>query len=348
MNALQRQLALSIGLACLSTVITGLLIFLVYPLPDWSHLWTTELFGFPFILVVPGISMGIGISFGLIYGLFWQRQFQTIEGVLHELEQGRRIEVQPGSGVQEVDRIGARIEKLQQQMGEQVKVARRMVIEKAEDQEKRMQEIVSQERHRLARELHDSVSQQLFAASMLMSAIAETSSARNERETKQLRMVETMIHQSQLEMRALLLHLRPFALAGKSLQEGMEELLVELSQKVPLTIEWKIEPMQLDKGIEDHLFRILQEAVSNTLRHAKASRLDVLLIERDNLIIMRIVDDGVGFDVESAKAGSYGLQNMRERAMELGGYSKIISLPGQGTSLEVRIPRMMTGGESDD
>ena len=83
-------------------------------------------------------------------------------------------------------------------------------------------------------------------------------------------MVEQMIHQSQLEMRALLLHLRPVALKGKNLQEGMKELLVELAQKVPLDIEWKIEDMSLDKGIEDHLFRILQESVSNTLRHAKA------------------------------------------------------------------------------
>lgn len=348
MNAFQRQLAVSVGLASLCSAMTGILIFLVYPLPDWSHLWSTKLFGLPFILVAPGLSIGAGIGFGLVYGLFWQRQFHAVENALHELEQGRPAGMKPTYGVQEIDLIGRRIEKLQQQMAEQAQLARRMAIEKAEDHEKRMQEMVSQERHRLARELHDSVSQQLFAASMLMSAIADTPSSRTERENKQLRMVETMIHQSQLEMRALLLHLRPFALKGKSLQEGMEELLVELSQKVPLAIEWKIEPMQLDKGVEDHLFRILQEAVSNTLRHAQASRLDVRLIERDNLIIMRIVDDGAGFDVESAKAGSYGLQNMRERAMELGGHSKIISLPGQGTSLEVRIPKMMAGGKSGD
>ena len=95
-----------------------------------------------------------------------------------------------------------------------------------------MQEIIFQERNRLARELHDSVSQQLFAASMLMSAINEVKTPSDDWETKQLKMVEEMIHQSQLEMRALLLHLRPVALKGKSLQDGIKELLVELSQKV--------------------------------------------------------------------------------------------------------------------
>ena len=129
-------------------------------------------------------------------------------------------------------------------MTEQAKLSQRLATEKVEDQEARIQEIIEQERNRLARELHDSVSQQLFAASMMMSAINETkqqSESENDREAKQLKMVEEMIHQSQLEMRALLLHLRPVALKNKSLQEGIEELLIELSQKVTMDINWKVE-----------------------------------------------------------------------------------------------------------
>ena len=155
-----------------------------------------------------------------------------------------------------------------------------------------------------------------------------------------LRLVEEMIHQSQLEMRALLLHLRPVALKGKTLQEGIQELLAELVQKVPVTIETKIEDFQIDKGIEDHLFRILQESVSNTLRHAKANQLEVLLINRDDFVILRIVDDGIGFDVEQAKTGSYGLQNMYERAVEIGGTMKMVSLKEKGTRIEVKVPML--------
>lgn len=222
------------------------------------------------------------------------------------------------------------------------KISQKIANEKAEDLENRIQEIVSQERNRLARELHDSVSQQLFAASMLMSALTETriETDENTNETKQLNLVEEMIHQSQLEMRALLLHLRPVALKGKTLQEGAEELLMELMQKVPMSITWRIESFPIDKGVEDHLFRILQETLSNTLRHSKANALEVLLIQRENLIILRVVDDGIGFDVEQAKAGSYGLQNMHERAVELGGTLKIVSVENEGTRLEVKVPKI--------
>jgi two-component system, NarL family, sensor histidine kinase LiaS len=125
--------------------------------------------------------------------------------------------------------------------------------------------------------------------------------------------------------------------------------LVELAQKVPLDIEWKIEDMSLDKGIEDHLFRILQESVSNTLRHAKATSLDIRLIQRESIIILRVVDDGRGFDVNESKVtSSYGLQNMRERAIEIGGTFKIISVPNKGTRLEVKVPVVENEGEMND
>jgi len=235
-------------------------------------------------------------------------------------------------------------------MTEQAMLSQRLATEKVEDQEERIQEIIERERNRLARELHDSVSQQLFAASMMMSAINETKgNPENDFEAKQLKQVEEMIHQSQLEMRALLLHLRPVALKNKTLQEGIEELLIELSQKVTMEIRWKVEDFPLDKGVEDHLFRILQESISNTLRHSKASKLEVLMVKRDDLVILRVVDDGMGFAVnEQMKAGSYGMQNMHERAVEIGGTLKVVSVKNQGTRLEVKVPVMINGDGSND
>jgi NarL family two-component system sensor histidine kinase LiaS len=180
---------------------------------------------------------------------------------------------------------------------------------------------------------------------MMMSAITESRSLSETLETKQLKLIEETIHQSQLEMRALLLHLRPAALKGKSLQEGVKELLVELMQKVTMNIKWKVEPIPLDKGVEDHLFRILQESVSNTLRHAKATNLDVLLIKRDDFVIMRISDDGIGFEIDEEKTGSYGMQTMRERAVEIGGTLKVVSLKNKGTRLEVKVPVLAIEGD---
>jgi two-component system, NarL family, sensor histidine kinase LiaS len=348
MNTIQRQLFICAGLSIVIFLTLSAVFFVLFPLDDWSLLWEREIMDVPFIVFAPSLSAAVGIIFGIVSGLLWRKQLHSVADGLQDLEQGRHTEIPLSPALEEFRIIWDRIEKLQKQMMEQTKMAQKLANEKAEDQEKRIQEIVSQERNRLARELHDSVSQQLFAASMLMSAINESKPLSDDRETKQLKMVEEMIHQSQLEMRALLLHLRPVALKGKSLQEGMQELLVELSQKVPMNIKWKIEPMSLDKGIEDHLFRILQESVSNTLRHSKATTLEVLLIQRDELIILRVVDDGIGFDVEETKAGSYGLQNMYERAVEIGGTMKIVSLKNKGTRLEVKVPMMSLKGEEND
>ncbi len=358
MNTIQRQILWGIGFSFLLFLFLTGSYFYVHPFGHWSELWKRELMDIPFILLTATVSLSSGMLFGLLLGVYWRRQLQTVENWLFQLEEGRFTETNHG-GIPEIGPIQERMQRVQKLMAEKAMLAQRLANEKAEEQENIIQEMISQERNRLARELHDSVSQQLFAASMMMSAINETKAAQEattelpayknnaaEREAKQLKMVEEMIHQSQLEMRALLLHLRPVALKGKSLQEGLEELLIELKQKVTMDIHWKVEEFQVDKGVEDHLFRILQESVSNTLRHAKANKLEVLLIKRDEMVIMRISDDGVGFDVEASKAGAYGLQNMHERAGEVGGTLKIVSLKNKGTKLEVKVPILTSGREN--
>ena len=87
--------------------------------------------------------------------------------------------------------------------------------------------------------------------------------------------------------------------------------------------------------------------MSNTLRHSRAAELEVLLIKRDGFVILRVADDGIGFDVEESKAGSYGIQNMHERAVEIGGTLKIVSVKNKGTRLEVKVPVQLEG-ENDD
>jgi two-component system, NarL family, sensor histidine kinase LiaS len=354
MSIVQRQILWGMSLAFLLFLFLTSSYFWVHPLGHWSELWERELVDIPFIVFTASVSLGFGLLFGIFTGFYWRRQLQHVEGWLYQLEEGRYSEPPQADMLPETGLIAERIQKVQKQMSEKTMLSQRLANEKAEEQETRIQEIISQERNRLARELHDSVSQQLFAASMMMSAINESKDLAavpgpaEAREAKQLKMVEEMIHKSQLEMRALLLHLRPAALKGKTLQEGAEELLIELSQKVTMKIHWKLEHFPLDKGVEDHLFRILQESVSNTLRHSQAAKLDVLLIRRDDMVILRVSDDGIGFDVEESKAGSYGLQNMHERAGEIGGILKIVSVKNKGTKLEAKIPILKTAGEEDD
>ncbi|MEH7253108.1 sensor histidine kinase [Neobacillus niacini] len=350
MSTIQRQIVWNVCFSVILAIGVTATFIVVFPISEWAELWNRHFMDIPFVIFIPAFSIAVGIFLGLISGIYWRRQLQHVEHSLHQLEQGRQTPQYKKTSISEMQSIAVQIERIGRQMSEQAKLSQRLATEKVEDQEARIQEIIEQERNRLARELHDSVSQQLFAASMMMSAINTTKqeTSEDDREAKQLKMVEEMIHQSQLEMRALLLHLRPVALKNKTLQEGIEELLIELSQKVTMEIRWKVEEFPLDKGIEDHLFRILQESVSNTLRHSKANKLEVLLIRRDELVILRIVDDGIGFEVDKMNAGSYGMQNMHERAVEVGGTLKVVSVKSKGTRLEVKVPVMINGDGVND
>ncbi|WP_407856669.1 sensor histidine kinase [Enterococcus hailinensis] len=206
------------------------------------------------------------------------------------------------------------------------------------------EKILEEERHRLARELHDSVSQQLFAAMMMMSALNEQSQYSEELEPykKQLAMVADIINAAQSEMRALLLHLRPISLEGKSLRQGIEQLLKELQTKIQIQLKWDIQDISVASSVEDQLFRVVQELLSNTLRHAKANELEVYLKIVGQNVLLRIIDDGVGFEAKDEHAGSYGLRNIRERIASVGGTTKIISFKGQGTSVEIKVPVVNT------
>ncbi|MRG87314.1 sensor histidine kinase [Salinibacillus xinjiangensis] len=327
----------ALGLTLLILGIT----FLTFPLEDWGQLLDTYLMeDIPYLWFILAVAVLAGMISGVTYGMVWRQKINHIQRKLDELLKGQKLTINDSDSLRELHHIYKQLEQIDEKFKTQTQTFQRMATERANEREKSLQEVVVQERNRLARELHDSVSQQLFAASMMMSAINESNPPKQESLSKQLSLMEKMIHQSQLEMRALLLHLRPVALKGKTLQEGIEELLVELTQKVPMKVDWQLEDLKLDKGIEDQLFRILQESVSNTLRHANANSLQVLLIERDENFILRVVDDGIGFDVDEAKTSSYGLQNMQERALEIGGTLKIVSLENEGTRLEVKVPHL--------
>lgn len=293
-----------------------------------------ELFDLPLLVV---FALGALFISAIIVTAFTSNKLEReMTEALRQVKDGERPHISHRSLQHEVDGLFVLLE-------DQRKSLQKATNERAEADEKMIEEQLIQERQRLARELHDSVSQQLFAASMLLSAMVET----NE-EDEMLRQVENIVQQAQLEMRALLLHLRPAALHNHTFKEGMEQLLMELKQKVMFDITYELEDVHLQKGEEDHLFRIAQETLSNTLRHSKATEVHILFVERDHLAILRIQDNGVGFEQQSERSGSYGLQNVKERAIEIGAQYKIVSVPSQGTIVEVKLPLEQGGERVDD
>lgn len=330
---------------CLTVSLFSLILFLIFsivyfaafPLKDWALLWQRQIWHLPFLLVAPALSLLLGFVAGLLSGYGMRQTLLELDDAITDVIQGNAIK-KHDQAADHLHSVYTKLNQLAEKLSEQTQTTQKMANETAKLEEQAVQKIISEERNRLARELHDSVSQQLFAASMLMSTINESRANAEDTESNQLRLVEQTIHQSQLEMRALFLHLRPVQLHGKALKMGIEQLLNELRLKVPMSISWTVEPVNLEKGIEDQLFRILQESVSNVLRHAKATKLNVLLLAPENHVILRISDDGVGFNPQTNKPGSYGLANMKERAAQIGGHLKLVSIPGHGTILEVNVP----------
>ncbi|WP_051314758.1 sensor histidine kinase [Alteribacter aurantiacus] len=210
-----------------------------------------------------------------------------------------------------------------------------------------------EERRKLARDLHDAVSQQLFAVSMSLGAIPRLLDTNPQQAKELVSQVEGMIHASQQELRALIMHLRPITLEGKGLKEALDALFTELSGKNNgIRFEWKTEELlSLDPGIEDQLFRVIQEALSNILRHSKAQHVRFSADQSDQVLIMTISDDGIGFDMSEKedKNMSYGLATMKERIEELGGHFSLLSYPSKGTTIKLRVPlRVQKGGEQGE
>lgn len=213
-------------------------------------------------------------------------------------------------------------------------------VQKAENQGLVREEvIIEKERKRIARDLHDTVSQELFAAHMILSGVSQQAlKLDREKMQTQLQSIAAILETAQKDLRVLLLHLRPVELEEKSLVEGIQILLKELEDKSDLKASLKQNVSKLPKKIEEHIFRILQELISNTLRHAQASCLDVYLYQTDVELQLKVVDNGIGFQLGSLDDLSYGLRNIKERVEDMAGTVQLLTAPKQGLAVDIRIP----------
>ncbi|WP_026672479.1 sensor histidine kinase [Alkalihalobacterium bogoriense] len=324
------------------SILTG--IFFVFILTFGQELGFALVFdkrivGIPMLIILPIICILVGAIYGYVLGNKLKKRLDVLLHGTVQIERGNFSYRFPTLGEDEVGLISSQLNEMISRVEEQIGSLQRLSTERAEWQETIKQTAIGEERQRLARDLHDAVSQQLFAISMMTAALPHTLEKNKGKVFSQIEAIEKMAQTAQSEMRALLLHLRPAHLEGKNLKTGIEDLLQELKHKHRQSIEWKIEPLSnIPKGIEDHMFRLVQEAVSNILRHAKAERIELQLREMRGQLRLKIIDNGIGFDTATQKSSSYGLQMMKERVNEIGGVLEIISVPGKGTQVEAKVP----------
>lgn len=197
------------------------------------------------------------------------------------------------------------------------------------------------ERQRLARELHDEAAQILTALSLGFRTLQEASNL----SAPQRQMVESLKQQTTTlmqELHRMSVELRPSALDRLGLAAALEQYAREFEQRYGISAEFEVEGMEqarLPAEMQINLYRIVQEALTNVARHAKASRVSVTVQGRDDALVVTIEDDGQGFNVETAKKSDrLGLFGMQERAALLGGFLQIESAPGSGTTVYVEIP----------
>jgi signal transduction histidine kinase len=205
---------------------------------------------------------------------------------------------------------------------------------------KQVQEMaVVQERHRLSRELHDSVNQLLYGMALYTQAAQRKLESGDINAVRShLNNLEDSSREALKEMRLLIFELRPSVLDSAGLKNALIQRLKNVEEQVGLVtaFKWKVN-VPLDSKIEEMLYGISQEALNNVVKHARAKNVTVHLIQSGHKLIMKIEDDGTGFNVQAKGKGGIGLRTMRERAESQNSNLVIKSAPGEGTSLMVEV-----------
>ena len=199
-----------------------------------------------------------------------------------------------------------------------------------------------QERQKLARELHDSVSQALYGIALgaqTAQSLLNRQPVNPEALKGPLDYVLSLAEAGLTEMRALIFELRPESIEVEGLVAALTKQAAALSARHQITVETAFEPEPpLPLEAKHALFRIAQEALHNIVKHAQASQVELGLEESNGFIRLAIKDDGLGFDTHGLFPGHFGLHSMRERAERLGGIFQVESSPRAGTRILVEVP----------
>lgn len=304
---------------------------------------------------IPYVSLFL-IFFVVYLGSAWVYTYsygaslkRSITHIIHQLKQFQRGSLRQSIHVKredEIKKLSEEINAVTSDVEQQIRSMRRLLNENANLISEAEKAASLEERRKLARDLHDAVSQQLFAISMSLGAMPRLLEQKPDKAKLVFKQTEKMVHHAQQELRALIMHLRPVTLEGKGFNQAIETLFEELKRKHPhLQIECTIKDLpDLDPGVEEQLFRVIQEGISNALRHGNPNKVSFHASRKGERVLLVLEDDGTGFDMEKLDQKqnvSYGLNSMKERIVELGGHFSILSYPNKGTKLEFRVPMVV-------
>ncbi|WP_248930266.1 sensor histidine kinase [Paenibacillus hamazuiensis] len=290
------------------------------------------------ITVLAGLLL-LGLTVGFFRGRSIQRGLDTLHLSIIELSKGnwtRRILSDPSDPFH---RIYQDFNEMAEAVENKVQLLQK-TAEKHASETQTIERAVTEERKRLARDLHDTVSQQLFAIHMSAASLPKLLEQKPEAAQPIMEQLTQMSHHAQKQIRGLIAQLRPIELEGVSLKEGLDKWFPDYCRQNGLQGRLELQCLEgLSEAIEHQLFLIVQEGMANVVKHASAQSVILSLFDAGHQVMLQIRDDGQGFSRDDVTGQSYGLTTMRERAQKLGGDMEVTSKPGAGTTIKVKIPK---------
>ncbi|QBD78161.1 HAMP domain-containing protein [Ktedonosporobacter rubrisoli] len=293
-------------------------------------------FGFSLVLFLPFVLLFLfcagltGVISGALTSRRLVRRFQQLSQKAELWSQGDFSSLVNDLSEDELGQLSRRFNMMAQQLQSFVKTRQELAT--------------SQERERMARELHDSVKQQVFALYMQIKGAKAMLLKQRDGLLPRLEQAETLLQQVQEDLAGLIYELRPAGLARKTFSQALQDQLEQWSQQTGIEASFQgDEALSLPPAQEDALYRLLQEALSNIARHSAASCVAVKLEKLPDKHCLVISDNGQGFDLASRTGKGLGLLSMRERLEPFGGGLHIQSTPPKGTTVIASVP----SGKSD-
>lgn len=278
----------------------------------------------PSLLALAVIAGIVGAIFGFMTTRGFTRRFKRLSSVVDNWSQGNFTTFVKDSSGDEVGQLSRHLDEMAGQLQNLLQTRQKLAI--------------LEERNRLARDLHDSVKQQVFAVSMQVSTARALLGRDAGVPQVHLAEAERLVRQAQQELTSLIRELRPVALEGKGLGQALQEYVAQWSQQTGIAAEVQVEGEQAQPlVVEEALYRIAQEALSNVTRHSKATTIQVRLTCEREATMLTIADNGRGFDTAAVNGQGVGLLSMRERAQALGGEIHVKSARGQGITVFAQV-----------